>query len=202
MEMFALEHEIAQWESTLRPLRGVARLPLLILLSWHLRQRDCTRARRLCEEAGALLPLAGLAPEAQAQAGARLQLVQAELLWLHGELDAAEALAMTAYATLCAQGNGSACADVHWLLSSIAVDRGEHARCDTELQAAAEQARSAGDTMRASLADAATARWAVLRDAQAAQARWGERFPAQGAHGSDQLAPPLATWVHDFHRSE
>ncbi|MBB5616389.1 ATP-binding protein [Janthinobacterium sp. S3T4] len=199
MEMFALEHEIAQWESTLQPLRGVARLPLLILLSWHLRQRDCARARRLCEEAGALLPLAGLAPEAQAQAGARLQLVQAELLWLHGELDAAEALAMTAYATLCAQGNGSACADVHWLLSSIAVDRGEHARCDTELQAAAEQARSAGDTMRASLADAATARWAVLRDARAAQARWGERFPAQGAHGSDQLAAPLATWVHDFH---
>ena len=91
MKMFALEHEVRQWESALLPLRGVARLPLLILLSWHLRQRNCVRSKMLSEEARALLPLGGLTSEAQAQAGARLQLVQAELLWLRGELDAAEA---------------------------------------------------------------------------------------------------------------
>src|SRR5450830_1352574 len=199
MEMFALEHEVRQWESTLLPLRGAARLPLLILLSWHLRQRDCTRSQQLCEEAGALLPLAGLTSAAQAQATARLQLVQAELLWLRGELDAAEALAMTAYTTLDALGDGAGCADVHWLLSSIAIDRGDHAACDAHLQATGIAARSAGDAMRADLADAATARWAVLRDAQAAQARWGERFPAQAAHGSEPLAAPLAAWMHDFH---
>ena len=33
MEMFALEHEIAQWENELRPLRGTERVPLLLLLS-------------------------------------------------------------------------------------------------------------------------------------------------------------------------
>ena len=59
-----------------------------------------------------------------------------------------------------------------------------------------EQARSAGDAMRASLADAATARWAVLRDAPAAQARWGRHFQADSASG--KLPAPLAAWVHDF----
>src|SRR5450830_1048140 len=146
MKMFALEHEVRQLESALLPLRGVARLPLLILLSWHLRQRNCVRSKMLSEEARALLLLGGLTSEAQAQAGARLQLVQAELLWLRGELDAAEALAMKAYTALDALGDGAGCADVHWLLSSIAIDRGDHAACDAHLQATGIQARSASDT--------------------------------------------------------
>jgi len=128
MEMFALEHELAQWENELQPLRGTERVPLLLLLSWHLRQRDCARASELGAEAGQLLPQAGLAPGALAQAQARLQLVQAEVAWLQGALDAAERLALAAHATLCAHGDGAGCADVHWLLSSIAVDRGDHAR--------------------------------------------------------------------------
>ena len=33
MEMFALEHDVAQWESALLPLRGAGRVPLLLLLS-------------------------------------------------------------------------------------------------------------------------------------------------------------------------
>lgn len=194
MEMFALEHEIAQWENALQPLRGAERIPLLLLLSWHLRQRDCARAIRLGDETRLLLPLADLGSAEREQACARLQLVQAEVAWLQGALDAAEALALQARATLCAHGDGAGCADAHWLLSSIAVDRGDHARCDAELQAASEQARSAGDSMRASLADAATARWAVLRDAPAALARWGTQF----MDDSTKRPAPLAAWVHDF----
>ena len=194
MEMFALEHEIAQWENALQPLRGAERIPLLLLLSWHLRQRDCARAIRLGDETRLLLPLADLGSVEREQACARLQLVQAEVAWLQGALDAAEALALQARATLCAHGDGAGCADAHWLLSSIAVDRGDHARCDAELQAASEQARSAGDSMRASLADAATARWAVLRDAPAALARWGTQFMDDSA----KRPAPLAAWVHDF----
>lgn len=196
MEMFALEHDVAQWESALLPLRGAGRIPLLLLLSWHLRQRDCTRAIALGEEAQLLLPLAGLEAAATEQARARLQLVQAEVAWLQGALDSAESLAMAARATCDAHGDAVGCADAHWLLSSIAVDRGDHARCDAELLAAAEQARGAGDAMRARLADAASARWAVLRDAPAAQARWGKHFQADSASG--KLPAPLAAWVHDY----
>ncbi|MGV8870385.1 MAG: ATP-binding protein [Janthinobacterium svalbardensis] len=194
--MFALEHDVAQWESALLPLRGAGRVPLLLLLSWHLRQRDCTRAIALSEEAQLLLPLAGLEAAAMEQARARLQLVQAEVAWLQGALDSAESLAMAARATCDAHGDAVGCADAHWLLSSIAVDRGDHARCDAELLAAAEQARGAGDAMRARLADAASARWAVLRDAPAAQARWGKHFQADSASG--KLPAPLAAWVHDY----
>ncbi|MBH1985128.1 MAG: GGDEF domain-containing protein, partial [Burkholderiales bacterium] len=153
--MFALEHDVAQWESALLPLRGAGRIPLLLLLSWHLRQRDCTRAIALSEEAHLLLPLGDQETAALEQARARLQLVQAEVAWLQGALDSAESLAMAARATCDAHGDAVGCADAHWLLSSIAVDRGDHARCDAELLAAAQQARSAGDAMRASLADAA-----------------------------------------------
>ena len=196
MEMFALEHDVAQWESALLPLRGAGRVPLLLLLSWHLRQRDCTRAIALSEEAQLLLPLAGLEAAATEQARARLQLVQAEVAWLQGALDSAESLAMAARATCDAHGDAVGCADAHWLLSSIAVDRGDHARCDAELLAAAEQAHGAGDAMRARLADAASARWAVLRDAPAAQARWGKHFQADSTSG--KLPAPLAAWVHDY----
>ncbi|MEG0882194.1 MAG: GGDEF domain-containing protein, partial [Janthinobacterium sp.] len=193
--MFALEHDVAQWESALLPLRGAGRVPLLLALAWHLRQRDCARAIALSEEAHLLLPLAGLDAAALEQARARLQLVQAEVAWLQGALDAAESLAMAAHAILCAHGNGAGCADAHWLLSSIAVDRGDHARCDAELLAAAQQARGAGDATRASLADAAMARWAVLRDAPAAQARWSGHLQADAGV---KLPAPLAAWVHDF----
>lgn len=113
MEMFALEHDIAQWEDTLRPLRALERLPLLMLLAWHLRQRNCAQALHHAAEAAALLPQAQLPAHALAIAQARLQLVQAEVAWLQGALDTAESLAMAAHATLCAHGDGAGCADAH-----------------------------------------------------------------------------------------
>lgn len=192
MEMFALDTDLAQWENALPLLDGAARLPVLLQLCWHLRQRDCARALALAEEARRLLPQSALTPVAQQLVMARLQLVRAEVQWLHGALDEAEALAQAAHAVLCTHGDGAACADAHWLLASIAVDRGDHVRNSAQLQTASEQARSAGDTMRASLADAAMARWAVLRDAPAAQERWRDHF------SDGPLAPPLAAWVNDF----
>lgn len=194
MDMFALDQDITQWESALPALHGAARLPVLLPLCWHLRQRDGKRALHLAQEARQWLPHAGLSQQAQQLALARLQLVRAEVQWLYGALDEAETLAQAAHAVLCAHGDGAACFDAHWLLASIAVDRGDHVRCTAQLQAAKRQASEAGDTTRASLADAATARWAVLRDAPAAQTLWGSHF------GTDdkQLPLALATWVHDF----
>ncbi|MCL6483285.1 MAG: GGDEF domain-containing protein, partial [Janthinobacterium lividum] len=120
MEMFALEHEIAEWEDTLRPLRAVERLPLLMLLAWHLRQRNCAQAQHYAAEAEGWLPLAKLPAPALAIAQARLQLVRAEVTWLQGSLDAAASMALAARAILCAHGDAAGCADAHWLLSSIA----------------------------------------------------------------------------------
>ena len=194
MEMFALDAELAQWATALPSLDGAARLPVLLQLCWHLRQRDCTRALALAEEARRLLPQSGLSPAAQQLVMARLQLVRAEVQWLHGALDEAEALAQATHALLCTHGEGAACFDAHWLLASIAVDRGDHVRNSDQLQTASDLARRAGDAMRASLADAATARWAVLRDGPAAQVRWRDHF----GDAPLPLPLPLAAWVHDF----
>lgn len=91
MEMFALEHEIAQWESELPSLRARrARTALAVAVLASAATRLRLRASQLGEEARVLLPLAGLDSAALEQAQARLQLVQAELEWLHGELDVAE----------------------------------------------------------------------------------------------------------------
>jgi signal transduction histidine kinase/alkylhydroperoxidase/carboxymuconolactone decarboxylase family protein YurZ len=194
MEMFAVDEEVAQWELALPPLRGPARLPTLIPLAWHLRQRDSARAAALADEALLLLPMAGLAPAGAALHGARMQLVRAETRWLFGDLDGATAIADAAYDVLCGLPDAGGCADAHWLRAWIAVDRGDHARCDAELELAASTAREAGDHLRVAIAEAASARWAVMRDTRQAAARWSQRFNADTRH----LHPALATWINDF----
>jgi len=192
MEMFVTDDDVAHWELALLPLRGVSRLPVLIPLAWHLRQRDSTRAAALAEEALALLPYAGLEPETRSATTARLQLAQAEILWISGELDAAEALATEAFDVLCGLQDHTGCADAHWLRGWIAVDRGRHEQRDQELTLCAEAARRGGDEVRALTAEAVMARWAVLRELHSARERWANHF--------DAIEPPpgLAAWINDF----
>ncbi|WP_295996393.1 GAF domain-containing protein, partial [Rugamonas sp.] len=194
MDMFVLDEDVAKWEQALLTLNGVARLPVQLPLAWHLRQRDSVRASALATEALALLAQSELTPLAQRLSAARLQLVHAEALWLQGELDAADALAAQAWDVLCKHHDHSGCADSHWLRAWIAVDRGDHVRCDAELELAAAAARDAGDPMRAAIAEAAIARWAVLHDPQQAAVRWGLRFDL---HQYPQPAAVTA-WVNDF----
>jgi signal transduction histidine kinase/tetratricopeptide (TPR) repeat protein len=194
MELFTRNDDVARWESALLPLRGAARLPLLVPLAWHLRQRDTRRAAVLADEALTLLPAAGMDAADRDAAGARLQLVLAEAKWLYGQLAPAADLAHAILRQFSALGDAAGCADTHWLLAWIAVDLGDHGLRDTELEAAAAAARSAGDTMRVALAEAAMARWAVLSDLHAACARWSGHF--DGAE--DHPHPALATWTNDF----
>ncbi|MRW87344.1 GGDEF domain-containing protein, partial [Pseudoduganella sp. FT26W] len=96
MDMFALDDALAEWEAALPSRRGAARLPLLLPLAWHLRQRDTGRALQLADEAEALLPAAALSPDDAGAAAVRLQLVRAEAAWLSGQLQPADALALQA----------------------------------------------------------------------------------------------------------
>ncbi len=89
MDMFTVDDNIARWERALLPLRGMARLPILLSLAWHLRQRDGARALALADEALALLDEADLSDRERASFKARMALVQAENTWLQGKLDEA-----------------------------------------------------------------------------------------------------------------
>jgi signal transduction histidine kinase len=194
MDMFALNEDLMRWDSALLPLHGAQRLAPLMALAWHLRQRDTVRAVALAHEALALLPDAGLAPNTLARHTARLTLVLAEASWLNGALDEALLQTQAIQASFAHLGDDIGCADTHWLLAWIAIDRGEHTTADIEFEACAETARLAGDALRTELAEAAGARWAVLRDRKSALARWGEHFAPDVA----ERHPALSTWVNDF----
>jgi signal transduction histidine kinase len=192
MQMFVLDGEVEQLEPALLPLHGVERLPLLLPLAWHLRQRDSARAATLAAEALDLLHCVSLPQAEHQRIKTRLWLIQGEIRWLCGELDAATTLAQEALRMSSEQGDAIACADAHWLQAWIAVDRGDHVRCDAELVLTASCARSAGDALRVGVAEAALARWAVLHDWHGAEKRWGNHF------NIEQIAPALAAWVNDF----
>ncbi|QYF93933.1 GAF domain-containing protein [Massilia sp. PAMC28688] len=194
MQLFTVDDEVAKWESALPHLRGMDRLPVLLPLAWHLRQRDAVRALGLAAEALQLLPEAALAPSERETFGARMELVQAEAAWLDGNLEHARshATALLERFTLLADHGGSF--DAHWLLAWIAVDLGEHGVCEAALDAAALQARAAGDDIRCQVAQAAMARWAVLRERNAAVARWDSVFPPASGQGD----PAAATWINDY----
>lgn len=192
MDMFALDDDVAHWELALLPLRGVARLLVLLPLAWHLRQRDSLRAIALADEAEALLAQVP-AEDFLRPAQGRLRLLRAEVAWLMGELETAQRLADEALCLLRALGDHAGCADTHWLRAWIAVDNGDHLYRDAELARCAQAARDGGDSEREAIADAASARWAVLRDIGSARERWGDRFDL-----ADDAPPALDCWINDF----
>lgn len=222
--MFATDDEVACWSAQLaRAQPDDVRLDLLLRLNWHLRQRDPPRALALAAEAAPLI--AALAPACQALAHARCMLVEAESLWLFGQLDAALAQAAAAL-DRCNEGAPAAAAaaadelgahqrmaaacraDCHWLLAWIHVDRGDGRAGDRHFAAAAATAVLAQDALRRDVCDAAAALSDVFRDLHAAEARWHGRFvrDAAGLHPAargwiDDLAGTTAFQASDFGRA-
>ena len=158
--MYALDEELAHWDSILHEVQGAERLRLLSALAWHLRQRDPARASQLSAE---IVPLLGLLPAAEAALQrARLQLIAAEPAWLRGELDAAQfhleqALLLCAQAAPALPVAAAACrADACWVLAWVSNDRGVSAAGDSWLRQAAAAAREAADPVRIDGIDAAS----------------------------------------------
>ncbi|MYM68337.1 GAF domain-containing protein [Pseudoduganella sp. FT55W] len=194
MDMFALDDALADWEAALPTLRGPARLPMLLPLAWHLRQRDTPRALELAAEGLTLLPAADL-PSADSQAiAARFLLIRAEATWLSGQLEVADEQAADAGARFTTLGNTIGQADAHWLRAWIAIDSGDHARAAAALEQMAAAARAAGDAQRCAIADAVNARWAVLHDLPSAQQRWSQRFSKE-----EENLPAVASWIFDYY---
>ena len=194
LDMFALDDAVLQWERELPALRGGARLPVLLALAWHLRQRDTGRALLLAQEALDLLSGADLAPAQRALAEARIALVRAESAWLNGKFDAAWSQADAVLHTCSALQAHTVCSDAHWLMAAIALDRGDHATVDACFTQAAAAARGGADALRTLLAEAALARATVQRDRAGALARWGGTLTMECA----RQHPALAAWIHDF----
>ena len=194
MDMFVLNDEVAQWEAELPALTGNAYIEALTQLAWHLRQRDTQRAITLTDRIKTLLPSCILTGIELKTITARLQLIYVEARWLFADLLGAEELANSSLEEFLALQDWQGCADTHWLLAWIAVDSGKLTESDRQFEACAASAQNAGDVLRHKIAIAALARWAVLRDSQAASARWQTLFETDG----EELHPSLVAWREDF----
>ena len=181
-------------ESATDPAQHRVRLMQLQELAWHLRQRDTLRALALVATARESIAAAALSTRERELVSTRLQLIEGEAQWLFAQFVEAEDTLRTALTRFEAIDDAIGCADAHWALATLMVDLGRPEERDAELARSGEQARMAGDSLRADLADAAMARWAVFASLHQARERWGNRF------GPDvsQLHPGLLTWVYDF----
>ncbi len=193
MELFVPNDELIPWELQLPASLGATRLNLLVLLAWHLRQRDTPRAVKLVEEARAVAAHCGLTPWELRAIHARLELVMAEAQWLFAQLAHAQSTAVTALQAFTELHDHIGCADCHWLLAWIATDDGNFLERDAQLQQVAACAQTAGASLRMDVADATMVRWLVFTSPQAARLRWGERFARDVQRQSDALA----TWSTD-----
>ncbi|MYM72501.1 diguanylate cyclase [Duganella sp. FT134W] len=196
--MFALDDELAQWETALPDAQGPERLKLLMALAWHMRQRDPARAQQLATELVPLLAL--LAPDAALVQRARLHLITAEPAWLRGDLDTAvdaaeQALLLCDRAADSVPAAAAACrADACWVLAWSSNDRGLSADGDGWLRQAAAAARVAADPLRIDIVDAASGICDAFSDGPAAQQRWHDRFSTD----LNGVPPIAAGWISDF----
>ncbi len=192
MEIFVLIEEVARLELALLTSQGELRLQQLIELAWHLRQRDTHRALVLADQAMDLLPAS--AKEGGCIGLARLQLIWAETKWLRGDLAQAQMIAQQAWDIFTRHACPEGVSDVHWLMASIELDRGNMERLREELLLVAEAGRLAQDSLRVNMALVCQARLDALNDFNLAQERWGNRFdPDQaGQH------PALLSFIAEF----
>jgi len=165
----------------------------LIELAWHHRQRNVAHARELAARAHALLQSTPAGREREL-CFARLNLVRGEQDWLSGHLDAAEAAACGALATCSRLHDDTGCADAHWLLAMIAIDRGQPEQRDSALAQVRRHAEAAGDLLRLRIASVAAMRPRVFADPRGVEAEFHRSMSAAEADAS----PPLAAWVNDL----
>ncbi len=194
MEMFITNEDVVQLEGALPVSQDAARLPGLVALAWHLRQRDTRRAVLLAAEADALLARSGLPEPQQRGVKARLALVHGEAKWLFGELEDAQNMAEQAVLEFSRLGDLTGSADAHFLLGSVILSRGNPPRVVSEMEAAAACAREAGDKVREELAEGGLAFNAAVKDVHDAAARWGQRFDVD----RPDLSLALEVSVHEF----
>lgn len=193
MDMFVPDWEIAELETKLQGQSSNARLPLLLALAWHNRQRDTRLALRLAEQTRRLLLDAELALDLQIAAQARLTLIEAEAKWLYAELDLAWEQATHARNQFATVNDAAGQADACWLLATIAGDLGNLQRCDEILQQGLVHALQLADPVRIAVLQAEIASWSVLADLQQGLAQWGQYFR------QSEYNPVAQAWIHNFH---
>lgn len=90
IDLYIDEEALSRLEDALPAQAGAQRVAALVVLAWHLRQRDSRRAVLLAERAEALLPAAGVQTPQASLLQARIALTRAEVGALMGDFEPAE----------------------------------------------------------------------------------------------------------------
>ena len=176
MELFVLNQDVVALEARLSSLEGEERLGVLIELAWALRQRDCSQALKLVQEAEALLNSTRTDDAVARSHRARLLLVKAEVSWLFADLDTAETQSALAISIFNLLGDEIGAGDAKWLLASVWLDRGDVPRHGEWLERAIASYRDAGDLLRVAVATARSMHFSAFLDATATGARISDLF--------------------------
>ena len=179
LEFFATYEAVAELEAALVAYQAAGgdaqQAVALVAVAWQMRQRDTKRSLALADEAERRIVGDGLSPAERKRISARLMLIRGEAKWLFGELDAGKSLAEGALHAFVDLGDALGRADAHWLRAWIALDQGDGAHRDAELEAMVCAAADS-DPVRHTVAQATQACFAAFRDVAAAQRNWGTHF--------------------------
>ena len=176
MEFFVPEVQFNQIRASVSGPDDVASLPARVALAWHSRQRDPALALGTVTQIRA--HLVHYVSKQDESILARCQLVEAEIKWLRAESASAAMLANSALDAFEGENDAPGCADAHWLLSRIAVDRGDYQDEARHLQWMIDFARRAQDSDRQWYAKVALAYSSALRAVDVSLAQWQTVFEA------------------------
>lgn len=177
LPLFVLNSEVEQLESQLGELQGAARLPLLVDLAWHLRQRDCKRSELLLSEAQAMLGAEKIPDIERQRIHARMALTRAEMRQVFADLEGAQTLAKSALAAFEILGDRIGMGDAMWIKASIAIDRGEGDKTHSLLIRAIALYDEGGDVLRRDSARGRMLVYSSFRDPVATGNDLAEQFP-------------------------
>jgi signal transduction histidine kinase len=213
IRLFALDSDLIQWQEQLALASGQARLPLLMQLAWHLRERDSERAWLLADEIEALLASAMMVnslSQPDVADGemllARIKLLRGEILFLRSELAAAFAFGQSvlqAVAPLVAADRESPVqavplqVDALILLALVCAGRGDFAQRADYLRSATQVLRASVDEERKLVCDSMLAVAELFQDAPRAAASWRSRFELD----CSALHPGVQAHVYYYHAS-
>ena len=186
MELFATNEIVDALQGQLPALQGESRLPAVVELAWHLRQRNCNRALELVEEAQQLGP----SPLQKA----RLNLVRAEIRWVFADLESASALSKEATGLFVQAGDAIGQGDALWMEACLGLDQGNGDYVDDCLVQAAALYRAAGDVARMYAAQARRLVYAAFRDTEDTRKLLLELFADRSQH-----LPGTAYWIETAH---
>ena len=184
LEVQALEHQLGAAQSG-RP------LAVLLALAWHLRQRNPQRALALADEVQHALPTSNADAAAQKSVLARLQLLRAEIAWLHGQMDSANACLAQAQTGFAELQDSVGTGDTHWLRAYVVADLGDTPEWLNQAEQAVAAYAAAQDSARLQLAIARqVAIYAFVDTARAHAQR-----DAHGLCDASQHTPAVGVWI-------